>query len=403
MPWLYLDTGFGVSGDMILGSLIDLGVDAHKLGRDLAAFLPEPFQLKAGPVTRSGIRAVQFAVECEPPAHGHRHAAEILQAIAGSPLPPRAQTRARRIVEVLARAEGRVHGIPPEEVSFHEVGAIDSIVDMIGLALALEELSVDGITAAPPALGHGTVLCQHGLYPVPAPATLYLLEGIPLGTFDAEAELTTPTGAAVVAALADRVGPFSGRRVLKVGYGAGSRVFPDHPNVLRAMLYEPSDECASTGDDASTPELVSHLAANIDDASGEILAHAADRLLQQGALDVWMTPVIMKKGRPGVVLNVLAVPAAVDELSRTIFQETTTLGVRVAGPMPRSVLAREHREVDLGYGRVPVKIGRLDGEVVQAAPEYAAVASLSEATGRPAKLVYQAALTAFWAENRGAS
>lgn len=400
MPWLYLDTGFGASGDMILGALIDLGVDADRLGRELAGFLPEPFRLAAAPVDRSGIRAIQLTVDCEPPAHGHRHAAEILDAIRTSPLSARARARAERIVQALARAEGRVHGIAPEAVAFHEVGAIDSIVDMIGIALGLEELGVDGITAAPPALGHGTVRCQHGLYPVPAPATLYLLEGVPLGSFDAEAELTTPTGAAVVAALAERVGPFSGRRVLKVGYGAGSRVFDDHPNVLRAILYEPS-LATSEGDGHTTPDRVTHLAANIDDASGEILAHAADRLRAQGALDVWMTPVIMKKGRPGVVLNVLADPSASDALARVIFRETTTLGVRIAGPMPRRVLDRAVEEVDLGYGRLPVKTGRLDGDLVQAAPEYAEVAALSEQTGLPAKQVYQDALTVFWAAAGG--
>ncbi len=388
MAWLYIDATFGLSGDMMLSSLIDLGVDVARLSAELALLLPDRFALSTSRVEQRGIHASHLTVDCDL-GHAHRHASDLLAMVEGSALPARAKTRSTAIITVLAEAEARVHGIDPREVSFHEVGAVDSIIDMIGTALALEWLDIEGLVFSPPALGHGTVLCQHGLYPIPAPATAYLLEGVPLAAFDAEGELITPTGAAILKALATTVGPFAGARMLAIGYGAGSRSYADHPNVVRAILFDPRETVRPLSHQHEHTDQVSLLAANIDDLPAELMAHAGQCLMDAGALDVWMDPVIMKKGRPGVVLNALVSPEQTESLATVFFRETSTLGVRIQGPFPRRALARHKAPLDLGYGTVEVKFGSLQGQVVQASPEFDSVAQLSATIGKPAKAIYQ--------------
>ncbi len=388
MAWLFVDATFGLSGDMMLSSLIALGVDPNRLASELAQLIPDHFALTATPVVQGGIHATHLVVDCEE-GHTHRHARDLMTMVETSALSERIKTRSFAIIDHLARAEARVHGIDPGEVSFHEVGAVDSIIDMIGTAIALEWLEIEGLIFSPPALGHGTVHCQHGLYPIPAPATAYLLEGVPLAPFDAEGELMTPTGAALLKALADSVGPFNGAKILAIGYGAGSRTYADHPNVVRSMIFEPRTTVLAHDHQHEHHDQVALLSANLDDLPAELMAHAGQALLAAGALDVWMDPVIMKKGRPGVVLNALASPDLVDSLAALFFRETSTLGVRIQGPFERRSLARHKVTVDLGYGTVDVKVGSFDGKVVQAAPEYETVARLSQAIGKPAKLIYQ--------------
>lgn len=388
MSWLHIDATFGLSGDMMLSSLIDLGVDVDRLAEALASFITEPFALRTEVVQQRGIRSTHLLVECAE-GHHHRTAADLVAMVQSSPLVLRAQERSLAIINALANAEARVHGIEASQVAFHEVGAIDSIIDMIGTAIALEWLDIEGLTFSPPALGHGTVRCQHGLYPIPAPATAYLLEGIAIADFDAPGELITPTGAAILSALAERVEPFAGASMQRIGYGAGTRVYADHPNVVRAILFEPRQRTVANHEQDEQVDQVSILSANIDDLPAEVLSHASQRLLDAGALDVWMDPVIMKKGRPGVVLNTLTTPDREEALTALYFEETSTLGVRVAGPFRRRSLARSRQDLNLGYGRVTIKIARYRGKVVQVSPEYETVAALSQASGRSAKAIYQ--------------
>ncbi len=388
MAWLYVDAIFGISGDMMLAGLIDLGLEPAALTRELAKLISEPFNLRSETINTGGVRATRLVVECEDQGHVHRTASDLTQMVAESDLPPRARQRSLAIIDVLAQAEARVHGIPKSAVSFHEVGAVDSIIDMVGTAIGLEWLGIDGLVFSPPALGRGTVACRHGLYPIPAPATAYLLEGVPLADFDAEGELTTPTGAAILRALASTVGPFRGSSLLKVGYGAGSRTYSDHPNVIRAIQFEPRPNIDPNSPGQEHTEPVSVISANLDDLSPELLAHASRQLLAAGALDVWMEPVVMKKGRPGMVLNALTRTDAEEAVTACFFHETSTFGVRISGPMRRHALARHLRRLDLGYGQVDVKIGQYHGQVVQASPEYETVASLSRASGRSARAIY---------------
>lgn len=388
MPWLYVDATFGLSGDMILASLVDLGVDLARISEPLSTLMPEHFTLTRQRIQQSGIQCTYLQVECDR-SHHHRKASDLKAMVAQSDLAARVKERSAAIIDVLADAEARVHGIRPDEVQFHEVGAVDSIIDMIGAAIALEELQIDGLVFSPPALGHGTVDCQHGLYPIPAPATAYLLEKVPLSSFNAPGELTTPTGAAILRALADSVGLFSGEKMLAIGYGAGTRSYPDHPNVVRAILFEPKASVHPNHHQHEHTDQVSLLSANLDDLPAELMAHASQRLLDEGALDVWLDPVIMKKGRPGIVFNVLASPSQQDYLAHVMFEETSTLGIRIQGPFQRRSLARHRQSLDLGYGSVEVKFGWLDGQVIQAAPEYDTVNELSQASGKSAKLIYQ--------------
>ena len=388
MAWLYVDATFGISGDMMLAGLIDLGLDPAALARELAKLIPEPFDLRAETLQACGVRASRLVVECEDQGHVHRTASDLMRLVTASDLPPRARQRSLAIIDVLAEAEARVHGISKSAVNFHEVGAVDSIIDMVGTAIGLEWLGIEGLVFSPPALGRGTVVCRHGRYPIPAPATAYVLEGVPLADFDADGELTTPTGAAILKALASSIGPFRGTSLLKIGYGAGTRTYSDHPNVIRTIRFEPHPSVEPTNHSEEHTEHVSVISANLDDLSPELLAHASQQLLASGALDVWMEPVVMKKGRPGVVLNALTATNAEEAVTACFFQETSTFGVRIAGPMRRHALARQLRRLDLGYGQVDVKIGQYHGQVVQASAEYETVASLSRTSGRTARAIY---------------
>jgi uncharacterized protein (TIGR00299 family) protein len=289
------------------------------------------------------------------------------------------RARAVGIFEKLAVSEGQVHQMPPEEVEFHEVGAVDSIVDIVGTAIGLEALEVDRFLCSSINIGGGFIHCQHGVYPVPAPATASLLSHAPVYSKHVKAELVTPTGAAILAATIDQFGPMNDFKIENIGYGAGSKSFDEFPNCLRLFL----------GTEEETPDSDSNdnvvvIEANIDDMTAENLAYAGERLLEVGALDVLTIPALMKKGRPGHLLQVIVPAGGEDRVSRTMFDETTTIGIRMS-PMSRRVLDRELVEVETSDGAVRVKVSSFNGSVVNVSPEYDDCARLARATGRPFK------------------
>ncbi len=351
----YFDAFSGISGDMTVGALVDAGADAAALVEGLTS-LATGAQISVEKTARRGITASKFYVRGGE-TKAHRHLPHILRMIDASSLPGRAKLRAAQIFERLGESEARVHGVPIEKVHFHEVGAVDSICDIAGACLALELLSVDAVYSSAINTGSGTVSTEHGVLPVPAPATADLLKGKPVYARGPEMELTTPTGAAILAALSEGFGPMPSMRIHSLGYGAGDKDFPAHANVLRAILGE------STGATEASRVLV--LEANIDDSSPQVLGYAQERLLEAGALDVTLTPLLMKKNRPGTLLRVIARPEDRETLAALMFSETSTLGLRMY-EAERRVQARHIQEVDTPYGRVRVKVS----ESGDFAPEY---------------------------------
>lgn len=416
MKTLYLDLFSGISGDMFVGALLDLGADFARLERDLAGLGVRGYHLHATRGLRGGVSGVKFEVhlagEHDSGAtvehqHGpgsdapHEHSvahepardfAAIRELIAASALSPWVKATATAVFRRIAEAEGRIHHQPPEQVHFHEVGAVDSIVDIVGACLALEQLGRPRVLASPVVEGAGWVRCAHGRFPVPTPATVAILaaRGVPLNQCAEPHELVTPTGAALLAELVERFGPLSEFRLERAGYGLGSRELQSRPNVLRVLWGETA---APTGPHDWEADAVAVLETNLDDASPEILAHAAARALAAGALEVFHTPVLMKKGRPGVLLTVLCAEAEADRFTELLLTETGALGVRRARAERRK-LRRDFVRVETPFGPVTVKRGWLDGRVVQAAPEYESCREAAAAAGVPLKQVYEAARAA---------
>ncbi len=390
----YLDTFSGISGDMTVGALLDLGLPLAAVREAIATLALADVEVTAESVMRSGIRATKFNVRVhgEHPdrphgdhhVHPHRPYAGIRDLLARSALAAPVRSAALAIFARLAEAEGRVHGIAPDAVEFHEVGALDAIVDVVGAALGFTHLGVDAVHVGPLPLGQGRVHAAHGALPVPAPAVVELLRGRPVRFEDGAAELVTPTGAAIVAALA-RPEPVPEMRVTAVGYGAGDRILADRPNLLRVCLGEP---LVSVGTDD-----VVVLEATIDDLNPQLYEHVLERLLAAGARDAWLTPVIMKKSRPGTTLGVLAAPADRERIAALVFAETSTIGIRWTS-WRRMVLAREERSVETPYGPVRVKLARAPDGTMNVAPEFEDCRRLANERGVPLKLVHQAALAA---------
>ncbi|MEJ7632524.1 MAG: nickel pincer cofactor biosynthesis protein LarC [Rubrobacteraceae bacterium] len=374
----------GAAGDMILASLIAAGAPLDEITRSLET-LGIPFQLITEPTQINGIGALRARVEYLE-ERIHRTFQDIRSLIENASLPERASSRAVEAFRRLAVAEGAVHGQPPDEVTFHEVGAVDSIVDVVGSCVALELLGVDSVSCAPLPMGHGIVQAAHGPLPVPGPATLEILEGSRIRFTEEPRETTTPTGAALMCAFTD--GAFTDAAppmVLgSVGYGAGSMSLRDAPNLLRAIV----------GEIEGHPGGVEILEANVDDAPGEILGAVLDRLLGAGALDAWLEPITMKKSRGAYKVCALARSVDRKNLARLLMRETGTLGVRHQ-PVGRVVAERRWAEVELPYGRCRVKVGSLDGEDFTVAPEYEDAARLAEKTGLPLPRVYDEVRAAF--------
>jgi uncharacterized protein (TIGR00299 family) protein len=389
----YLDCASGISGDMTLGALVDAGADlaAIQAGIDSLGFAA--CRLVTSEVKKRGFRATQITIEHQP-EHAHRHLHQITAMIDRGNLSPRSRDMATRIFRKLAEAEARVHGSTIEKVHFHEVGAVDSIADVVGAAIGFDLLGIERIVCSPVPTGHGYVEIAHGRCSIPAPATGELLRGVPLAPLDVAGELTTPTGAAIVAAIAHEFGPLPAMTVERIGYGAGQKDFPQ-PNILRLLVGTQAAAKSSTERRPHVESIVV-LETNLDDCPGDAIGHAVERLFAAGALDVAVTPLQMKKGRPGLLLSVQAQPADADALEAILFQETTTLGVRRQQVL-RTVLAREPHEVSTKWGPIAGKIAYLPDGSTRFAPEYEACHRASIEHRVPLTVVVSAAQQAFQA------
>ena len=433
MKTLYLDLFSGISGDMFMGALIDLGVDPQQLERELKKLKLGSYHLHVAHRQNSGIAGVKFDVHLadahEPRRahkshhasrithHGHHHHheenrtfEEIKKLIGRSQLSAWVKKKSSAVFQRIAEAEGRIHGLPPARVHFHEVGAVDSIVDIVGACVALELLGKPRVLASPVIEGTGWIDCAHGHFPVPAPATLAILgtRGIGLTQCDEPHELVTPTGAALLAEFAEGFGPMQNLVAEKTGFGLGTRENKTRPNVLRAVLgkrLEFSLQAATRLKQAKawTPttdwetDRVAVLETNLDDVSGEILGHFVETALAAGALDVFYTPIQMKKNRPGVLLTVLCVESEADKFSEMILCETGAFGVRRTAAERRK-LRREFIEVKTPFGKIPVKLGTFNEKVVHAAPEFESCKKRAARAKVPLKRVYEAANRAIGAK-----
>ncbi len=367
----YIDAFSGLAGDMLTGAFADAGADREEISRALAS-LATGGSITWDRVQRRGMAATKFRVSVDEPQR-LRHLSGILKMIQAADLPDAVKASSERVFRVLAEAEASVHGVGIERVHFHEVGAVDSIFDIVGSCLAVHLLGIHRIVCSPVNVGSGTANTEHGALPVPTPATALLLRDKPIYSRGPALELTTPTGAAFVAALAESFGAMPPLRIRSIGYGAGDHDFKQHANIVRVMVGEPSGAPEST--------TVSVIEANIDDASPQVIAYATERLLEAGALDVTVLAAQMKKCRPGVILQVLAAPEKREELIALIFRETTTLGVRFYAA-ERRVQPREWIEVTTKYGPVRIKAGA-DGF----APEFEDARHVATASGVALKQV----------------
>jgi uncharacterized protein (TIGR00299 family) protein len=440
MKTLYLDLFSGISGDMFIGALVDLGVDPAVLEQELKKLELHGYHLHLARSHKGSINGIKFDVHLADEhdhsheasaetahlhqhSHGHTHShahthshqhaehshssssehdhehqrtfAEIKQLILASRLSTWVKEKSIAVFQRVAVAEGKVHGLPPEQVHFHEVGAVDSIVDIVGGCIALELLGKPRVLAGRVIDGNGWVDCAHGRFPIPTPATLAILGArqVPITQCNEPHELVTPTGAALVAELAESFGPMQGLVAEKIGFGLGSRENKTRPNVLRAILGTSAEEPAPH--DWESDSIVV-LESNLDDINAELLGFFVEKALAQGALDVFHTPIQMKKNRPGVLLTVLCAAADADRFSEMVLRETTSFGVRRYSAERRK-LRREIIEVQTQHGKVAVKIGRLDGRIVQAAPEFESCRKLAAAANLPLKMIYEAAAKALQA------
>ena len=434
MKTLYLDLFSGISGDMFLGAMLDLGVDLHALEHELEKLGLQVYHLHTSRQQRGSVAGTKFDVhldhECDSADHpheehghghehehehghdhdhgddhdhGHRHSGhshehehsrnftDIKELISRSKLSEWVKARSIAIFQRVANAEGKIHGKPAADVHFHEVGAVDSIVDIVGTCIALELLGKPRVLASAVVDGTGWVKCAHGKFPVPAPATLEILgaRGVSVSQCEERHELVTPTGAALLAELAESFGPMRDLTPHKIGYGLGTRENQTRPNVLRAVLGESTDAAAHDWE----TDFVCVLQTNLDDTNAELLGAFVEKAMALGALDVFHTPIQMKKSRPGVLLSVLCAEADRDKFAELMLRETTAFGVR-RHTAERRKLRREVITASTPFGEVRVKLGKLDGQIVQAAPEFESCRQLAERAGATVKQVYEAALRA---------
>jgi uncharacterized protein (TIGR00299 family) protein len=386
MKTLYFDCFAGASGDMILGAMVAAGVDPNYLRQQLSLLPVGGFSVAFETVTRSGLSATYARVETAP-EQKHRYLEDIKQIIDGSDLSDSVKQRAVQIFTRLAEAEARVHNEPIDHVHFHEVGALDAIVDVVGAAICFEFLQIDRFVCSPLHVGSGMVQMAHGSFPIPPPAVAELLKGVPFYAGDVKGELLTPTGAAIITTVSDEYGPIPQMTVESTGYGAGTREYPDFPNVLRVFAGETESKFA-------TDERLWMIETNLDDASPQLLGHVMERVLESGALDCFFIPVQMKKNRPGVLLSVLCRPDKKEAVMKLLFMETTTLGVR-SYEVGRRALQRSVVRVETQYGSIDVKVAHLDGRVVNEMPEFEQCREAAVRADVPLKVVEEAARVAF--------
>jgi uncharacterized protein (TIGR00299 family) protein len=418
----YLECFSGISGDMFVGALVDAGVSPRIL-QEVVEALHLGARLEISKVMRNGIAATKMDVwvgdKKELPGeahhehthahehdhqHGHKHEHkhdhgrslhEIRRILSGAKIEDRAKQRALAIFQELGEAEAKIHNTTVDKIHFHEVGAVDAIVDITCAAVATEALKVDEWICSPLNLGGGTVQCAHGRLPVPAPAVLEILKGVPVYSSGIEKELTTPTGAAIVKTLATRFGTVPACKIEATGYGAGTRELPSQPNVLRITIGESLELARGVA-----PEVISVLEANLDDLNPQVFGYVMDRLFDAGALDVFGTPVQMKKGRPGMLLTALSRTEDAQKLANIIFAETTTLGVRMR-EQRREVLMRRSVSVKTSWGDVRMKVANLNGKVMNYAPEYDDCRRIASERGVPLKTVMQEAIRVYLDQQNG--
>jgi uncharacterized protein (TIGR00299 family) protein len=380
MKLLYLDCFAGISGDMLLGALIDLGVPEDALRHELSKLKLPGYSISTRRVVKQNISATKFECEQEHEhEHEHRSYTEIAGMIEGSELPASVKRKAVSVFRRIGEAEAKIHGVPLERIHFHEVGAVDSIVDIVGACIALEMLGADEVQASPPRLGSGFVETAHGRFPVPAPATLELLRGVPTQSSSETVELVTPTGAALLAEFSTRFGAMPAMSIEKIGYGAGTRDLEKTPNVLRAVVGEAGTSAES--------DVISVIETNIDDMNPQLFGDVMERLLAAGALDVFFTSIQMKKNRPGTLLTVLCERNDTDRMAELFLTHTTSFGVRVHEAQRRK-LSREIVKVKTRYGGIEVKIGRLAGKIVSRSPEYESCKQAATKAGVAVKDVF---------------
>jgi uncharacterized protein (TIGR00299 family) protein len=386
MKLAYLDCPSGIAGDMLLGALVDAGVDLNVLQAGIDSLGLPSCRLEREEVKRCGFRGTKIHVRHEP-EHAHRHLHHITEMIdRAEAISPAQKELAKRIFTRLGEAEAKVHGTTIRKVHFHEVGAVDSIADIVGAAMGLDLLGVDRIVCSPVPVGSGSITIAHGRVNVPAPATAELLASVPLAEAIVQAELTTPTGAAIVATVADGFGPLPAMTIESIGYGAGTKDFREQANLLRLIVGEASQPLDA--------DQIWVLETNLDDTTGELVGHCTSLLAEAGALDVYTTAIQMKKNRPGVLLSVLAPPDLVGKLEKVIFRETTTLGIR-RWPVSRHKLERRPHTVPTAWGPILGKLAVLADGTASFSPEYEACRAIAVQQGVPLKEVYEAAQKAY--------
>jgi uncharacterized protein (TIGR00299 family) protein len=363
MNLAYFDCFSGISGDMTLGALLDAGCDVSHLRKELQSLQVSGWELTAEKVWKNGMAATYAKVRTEDQKN-HRSLRDILEILNKSQLAPQVRDRASAIFQKLGEAEARVHDVPLEKIHFHEVGAVDAIVDIVGACIGFNALGVDKFACSPLNVGSGSAKMAHGVLPVPAPATANLLQGKPTYSNGVQRELVTPTGAAMVATLCDCFGPQPPMTVSAIGYGAGTADLEGQPNVLRVMIGETAEKAVP-----GYHEEISVIEANLDDMNPQIYGYFLEKALAAGALDVYTTPVQMKKNRPGTLLTVLCKPPDTNALTSMIFEETTTFGVRTTRAQ-RRILPREHVSVNTTFGEVRIKLSRVNGRILQVSPEF---------------------------------
>ena len=389
MKTAYFDCHSGISGDMILGALVDAGVDIKSIRRGLASLGLKGYELKSRRVKRGLFGGIKVDAVLSPKAHTHsRTFTDIEKLLKRSKLPKAVIQDSVEVFLRIGKAEAKVHRTTLDKIHFHEVGAVDSIVDIVGGVLGMRELGVERILSSPLNTGEGTVQCEHGVLPVPAPATLELLKGIPCYSSGIPYELTTPTGAAMIGFWAEAFQSLPLMKIQKSGYGAGSHVLKEHANLLRIIVGE------TAGDSGGRVVLVE---TNIDDMNPEFYDHVMDSLYSAGALDVYLTSIQMKKNRPAVKISVLAPPAKREAVANILLTETSTFGLRTI-EMDRIILDRQTLDVQTPYGKVGVKVGSLAGTMVHFSPEYESCKQIARKKKIPVKTVYDT--VARWAEKK---
>jgi hypothetical protein len=387
MRTLYFDCFAGASGDMILGALVGVGVDPQALLEHLSLLNVSGYEIDFETVDRSGISATRAHVRTAH-EHAHRHLGDILKIINESRLSASVKERAARIFTRLGEVEAKIHNVAVEQIHFHEVGALDAIIDVVGACIGFELLGIERFVCSELHVGSGMVEMAHGRFPIPPPAVAELLKDAPVYSSDIKGELVTPTGAAIISAVCQEFGPLPKIKIERTGYGAGTREYQNFPNVLRLMIGDDATGVAS-GD-----ERLIVVETNIDDMSPQIYGYVMEQAFALGALDCYFTPVQMKKNRPGVLVSILCRPSELDAMCELLLAETTTLGVRFYEVLRRA-LARETVSVETEFGPIDVKVARLNGRVVKAMPEYEQCRAAAQTANVALQVVEQAARKSF--------